>query len=167
MRHFKLLCLSLTAVLAVSFANAQQTPAKKTNKKPANVVVLSDAKGNTEVVKPENLTASLVENKTVTNNTNAPVTITTDKKAGEAEKNTAVLGIPITYVFTGNGNWSLTSNWQNNLKPTTPLLPGNSVVINHQSGGTCVLDVPFTFSTNTTLTVNPGKTFSVQGLTLN
>ena len=61
------------------------------------------------------------------------------------------------YRFTGNGNWSLSSNWLNNLVPPTPLPSGSSVIIDHTTGGQCILDITQTLSAGSSLTVNSGK----------
>lgn len=45
------------------------------------------------------------------------------------------------YYFTGNGNWSLTSNWLQNKKPPGFVPKGDTIFIQSTPGDTCVLDV--------------------------
>lgn len=74
---------------------------------------------------------------------------------------------PVTYTFTGNGNWSLTSNWQSNAVPPANLVSGSQIIIN-PSSGECLLDVPYTVSPGVTITVNAGKSFRIpQNLIIN
>lgn len=61
------------------------------------------------------------------------------------------------YTFTGNGNWTIASNWLNNLVPPTPLPSGSSIIIDHTAGGQCVLNTAQTLSAGSTITVNSGK----------
>jgi hypothetical protein len=68
---------------------------------------------------------------------------------------------PVTYTFTGSGNWSSAGNWDANGIPPTPLLPGNAIVIN--GSGTCTMDVNQTLNAGATLTVNASKTLTISG----
>lgn len=64
-----------------------------------------------------------------------------------------ILNLPKIYTFTGNGNWSVTSNWENGEVPFTDIPPGSEIRINSLvPGGKCVLDVPFEIP-NTTNTI--------------
>lgn len=67
------------------------------------------------------------------------------------------------YTFTGNGNWSVASNWSGNTVPPNPLPSGAAIVINHTAGGNCTLNVSQTISQGATLTVNTGKNLIVPG----
>jgi hypothetical protein len=67
------------------------------------------------------------------------------------------------YNFTGNGNWSDNANWQYHLVPPSTLVPGNEIMIDPVAGGTCTLDIPFTLSAGTKLSVKNGKNFLVKG----
>ena len=72
----------------------------------------------------------------------------------------------ITYTFTGNGNWSDASNWNNGIKPPAVLLTGNHIIVNPSDGGECILNMPLTLNTGASITINPGKKFRVLGLLL-
>jgi len=61
------------------------------------------------------------------------------------------------YRFTGNGNWSNAANWQNSNKPVLDLPGCKEIIIDHITGGACVLDVPQNLLKNAKLTVLPGK----------
>jgi len=50
--------------------------------------------------------------------------------------------LPITYVFTGNGNWDDATNWLNNTIPPATLPGGSEIDINPAPGGECILNVP-------------------------
>ncbi|MES2429824.1 MAG: fibrobacter succinogenes major paralogous domain-containing protein [Bacteroidota bacterium] len=58
-----------------------------------------------------------------------------------------------TYTFTGNGNWSIASNWSNNIVPPSVLPSGDSIIIASATGDSCVL--------NTTQVCLPGAIFIV------
>lgn len=66
------------------------------------------------------------------------------------------------YTFTGNGNWSVSTNWLNNTIPPSPLPTGSSIIIDHTVGGQCILNNPQTLSAGSTLTVNSGKNLVLQ-----
>jgi hypothetical protein len=66
------------------------------------------------------------------------------------------------YEFTGTGNFSVTGNWLNGLKPPYQLPAGYEIVIN-PANGECLLDVPLTIMPGAKLTVAPGKAFNVKG----
>lgn len=67
-----------------------------------------------------------------------------------------------TYTFTGNGNWSVASNWSNNSKPPASLNAGDKIIIN-PAEGFCTLDVAYTVSAGAELTVSAGKILKVNG----
>lgn len=46
-----------------------------------------------------------------------------------------------TYTFTGNGNWSIASNWSNNSIPPTTLPSHDTIYIAAKQGDSCVLDI--------------------------
>ncbi len=75
----------------------------------------------------------------------------------------AVLASGVTYVFNGNGNWTVASNWQNNLVPPQILPAGSSIFINPSTDGTCILNRQQTIQTGASLTVNQNKSFIIQG----
>ncbi len=66
-----------------------------------------------------------------------------------------------TYTFTGNGNWNVASNWENNSIPPATLPSGAEIIINHQAGGECVLNVTQTISQGAKFTVIAGKNFRI------
>ena len=68
-----------------------------------------------------------------------------------------------TYTFTGTGNWSNPANWSNNQVPPTNAPSCSEIVIDHQSGGNCILDVQQNVPTNATLRIKPGKRLTVPG----
>ena len=65
------------------------------------------------------------------------------------------------YTFTGDGNWDNSSNWSNNKVPPSTVTAGSQIIINPVSGGTCLLNVPYTLSSDATLTVNANKKFII------
>jgi hypothetical protein len=65
------------------------------------------------------------------------------------------------YIFTGNGNWDIATNWQNNLIPPTTLPTGYSILINPVAGGECTLTVSQTISQGANIKVMTGKKFNV------
>ncbi|MEO7313369.1 MAG: hypothetical protein ABIX01_23505 [Chitinophagaceae bacterium] len=71
---------------------------------------------------------------------------------------------PVSYSFTGNGNWSNPVNWAGGIVPPATLPAGTSVVIN----GSCILDITQHIATGATLIVAAGKSLVINGsLTLN
>jgi hypothetical protein len=64
-----------------------------------------------------------------------------------------------TYQFNGSGNWSDTSNWLNQLVPPTLLPKDDTILIDPQVNGECVLDVEQIVSDGSQLTVQPNKKF--------
>lgn len=66
-----------------------------------------------------------------------------------------------TYRFTGNGNWSLVSNWLGNLRPPTLLPGGDTIYIQNIPGGNCTLDIADTISQGAQLIVTAGSNFIV------
>src|ERR1700727_1985332 len=65
------------------------------------------------------------------------------------------------YTFTGNGNWSDTTNWLNNSVPPDTLSSGAEIIID--SNSTCNLNIPQTISFGATLTVSFGANLIVIG----
>ncbi len=68
------------------------------------------------------------------------------------------------YTFTGNGNWSVASNWLNNSVPPATMPSGGQIYINPVSGGQCILDISYTLAPGCGLTVMAGKSFVIPGL---
>jgi hypothetical protein len=71
--------------------------------------------------------------------------------------------LPVTYTFTGNGNWNEPANWSGNLLPPAALPLGSDIIINPANGGTCILNVQQTILPGATLMVKEGKQFIIQG----
>ena len=69
---------------------------------------------------------------------------------------------PVTYTFIGNGNWDVTSNWNNNVIPPSILLPGNEIIIDPQINGECILNIPYTVSKDAVFEVKPGKNLVIK-----
>ena len=68
-----------------------------------------------------------------------------------------------TYIFTGNGNWTIPSNWNNNEIPPYILPNGYEILINPTGTCECVLNVPQTIEQGAKITVLPGKKLKVVG----
>ncbi len=68
---------------------------------------------------------------------------------------------PVVYTFTGNGNWSVASNWSNNLIPPSVLKDIDQIIIDPVINGECILDVTQTINTGANITVATGKKFRV------
>jgi hypothetical protein len=71
--------------------------------------------------------------------------------------------IPTSYTFNGNGYWTNAANWSGSAVPTSPVPSGTTVTISPQAGGSCILNVPMTFSSGSTLTVSTDAVFKVMG----
>lgn len=69
--------------------------------------------------------------------------------------------LPVTYTFTGNGNWTVAANWSNNMIPPSVLSDGSEIIIDPIAGGKCVLNISYTINPAARLTVKPGKHFEV------
>ena len=71
--------------------------------------------------------------------------------------------LPVTYTFTGNGNWNDAANWANNLVPPQPTNVGSEIIINNNTapGSQCLLNIPYTVTPGTSLTILAGKTLVV------
>ena len=65
------------------------------------------------------------------------------------------------YVFTGNGNWNVVSNWQYNLMPPTVLPAGDMILIDPILTGECLLNVSQTISLGAKIQIMHGKKFRV------
>jgi len=65
------------------------------------------------------------------------------------------------YTFTGNGNWDVATNWQNNLVPPDSVTTGSQIIIDPVIGGECLLNKYYKLSPGATLTVVSGKIFRI------
>ena len=70
----------------------------------------------------------------------------------------------VTYTFTGNGNWTEPSYWNNHSIPPDTLMAGDSIIINPVAGGQCILDKTQHISTGATIIINPGKNLLIPGM---
>jgi len=69
----------------------------------------------------------------------------------------------VQYIFTGNGNWNVASNWSNNSIPPA-VLPGRCIIrIRPAANGECVLNVPQTIPSGTQIIVENDKQFVING----
>ena len=87
-----------------------------------------------------------------------------EPKSSQADANYSpgsVLDLPVTYTFTGNGNWDNPANWENNLVPPQPTNLGSEIIINNITGGQCLLNIPYTVTPGTSLTILTSKTLVV------
>ena len=69
--------------------------------------------------------------------------------------------LPVTYTFTGNGNWDDPANWENNLVPPATTNLGSEIIINNIPGGQCLLNIPYIVTPGTSLTILTGKSLVV------
>lgn len=69
--------------------------------------------------------------------------------------------MPMTYIFTGNGNWDIPANWNDNTIPPDNLPAGAEIIID--PSGNCILNVPYTVSPGVILRVASGKEFIIEG----
>lgn len=67
------------------------------------------------------------------------------------------------YTFTGNGDFTQPSNWQNNNIPPYNIPLYDEIIIDPAGSGECVLTVPLKIRTGGRLVVRPGKKLRVDG----
>jgi hypothetical protein len=65
------------------------------------------------------------------------------------------------YLFTGNGNWSVLSNWRNNMAPPSPLPNGYEIIIDGDASGESVLDRPQVISNGARMLIKQGKKIKI------
>lgn len=65
------------------------------------------------------------------------------------------------YIFTGDGQWNIPGNWNNNTVAPTNVPAGTEVIIN--PSGQCIQNGNLTTQNGGKITVNPAKTLQVQG----
>lgn len=87
------------------------------------------------------------------------IVFSTNYSAGSVAITTS--SAPVTYTFTGSGNWSSAGNWDANGVPPNPLLTGDVIVID--GSGACTMDASKTINSGATLTINAGKTLQITG----
>lgn len=66
------------------------------------------------------------------------------------------------YIFTGNGNWNIETNWANNKIPPAVLYPGSEIIIDPPVGQKCILNIPYFLNPGVLFTVRQEKVFEVQ-----
>ncbi|MEO6718896.1 MAG: hypothetical protein ABIN67_00980 [Ferruginibacter sp.] len=66
---------------------------------------------------------------------------------------------PVSFSFTGNGNWSNPANWAGGIVPPSTLPSGTTVTIN----GNCILDVAQHIAAGATLIVATGSSLVING----
>ena len=71
--------------------------------------------------------------------------------------------IPNTYTFTGNGNFTEVSNWQNGLVPPYNSLISDEIIIDPAGNGECIVNVPVRMRAGGKFTVAPGKKVIING----
>lgn len=87
-----------------------------------------------------------------------PITITVEQKLRSFNiENFITPSVAVVYTFTGNGNWDVPSNWINNKIPPSTITAGSQIIIDPAPGGACLLNVPYTLSSDATLTVGTNK----------
>lgn len=67
------------------------------------------------------------------------------------------------YTFTGNGNWTIASNWANNNIPPINLPTGDTIYISPLPGNTCILNTSQVLSAGASLIVSAGANFIISG----
>lgn len=93
-----------------------------------------------------------------------PFVITVNQKLRSFNINTFISPVPSTvYKFIGDGNWDISANWLNNKMPPSTITAGSEIIIDPLTGGSCILNIPYTLSSDSMLTVNAGKEFLIQG----
>ncbi len=80
-------------------------------------------------------------------------------------RSTIVVNFPIsgTYTFTGNGNWSVASNWKNGKLPPAVLSGNAIIIINPVTNGECVVDITQQVTNGALFKISPGKKIRISG----
>ncbi len=92
-----------------------------------------------------------------------PFTVTVNQKLRSFDISSFVTDHFTKYTFTGNGDWSDTTNWQYALAPPATIVGGDEIIIDPEPGGRCELDIPYIVPAGVTLTVVANKKFIVDG----
>lgn len=92
-----------------------------------------------------------------------PATLTVNQKLKAFDISNFVSNYFTKYVFTGNGNWSDSNNWKDQVPPPVTLYAGNEIIIAPANDGVCVLDIPYRMPAGTQLTISSDKKFLMNG----
>lgn len=65
------------------------------------------------------------------------------------------------YIFTGNGNWNVSSNWAGFIVPSTTISAGMDVIINHTIPGVCINTGSIVLENSGKLTVESQKALTI------
>jgi hypothetical protein len=68
-----------------------------------------------------------------------------------------------TYTFTGSGNWDIPSNWAGGLVPPAILASGDTIIIDHEVSGECILNIAQQITAGAELIVRTGKNLVIPG----
>ncbi len=74
-----------------------------------------------------------------------------------------VSNVRATYIFTGNGNWNEPANWSDLLMPPAVLTSNSLIFVDPLPGGSCILNIPYTIPSGSSIMVHEGKQFVIQG----
>lgn len=69
----------------------------------------------------------------------------------------------VVYTFTGNGNWNVAANWQDNRIPSSPVITGSHIIIRPQPGGNCIINIPVTVPAGAGVSIVPGASVLLMG----
>jgi hypothetical protein len=78
-------------------------------------------------------------------------------------KDSSFVRLVHTYNFIGNGNWSRAANWSNNSIPPAVLPVGDQINIDPAGNGECILDIPQTVGSGSSLQIIEGKKLRILG----
>ena len=79
-------------------------------------------------------------------------------KAGFVELNASG---HITYIFTGDGDWTIVSNWLNNTMPPAVLPAGDTIIVDPVINGKCFLNISQVIGPGSTLIIKANKKFEI------
>ena len=69
----------------------------------------------------------------------------------------------VVYTFIGAGNWDNPTNWAGNIVPPSTVPAHVHIVVDPAGSGECILNVPVTVPSSSSITVAPGKKFTILG----
>ncbi|MEP7163307.1 MAG: hypothetical protein ABI741_01370 [Ferruginibacter sp.] len=74
-----------------------------------------------------------------------------------------VSNVPVTYIFTGNGNWNVPSNWSDLVMPPPAITASTLIFVDPLPGGSCILNIPYTIPAGSSIMIHEGKYFVIPG----